>query len=105
MTELLSLAKGCYQRQLILGNETWSGSSLKGAARSKWGVNYWKSRKGLLKRIEAARLGYLTLGKRGKIELVIGRPPGYYVPRRCSCGVAWVPGPKTILDDIVEAAG
>jgi len=39
MPELVALAKGSYQRDLILGHETWSGSSLKGKA-SEYGSRY-----------------------------------------------------------------
>ena len=99
--DLLALAKGNYQESLIYGNETWSGSSLKGKARS-YSASYFKSRKTLLARIEKSQLGYLTQSKNG-IVLVHGRPPGHYVGKSCSLGTMWIPGEKTILDDILDA--
>lgn len=100
--EAMSLAKGSYQEDLISGGETWSGSSLKGAA-AKWGAKYAQSRASLLERLEESGVAYLTKGLRGKIELVIGRPPSYYIRVPVNCGGAWVPGPKTVLDEILEA--
>jgi len=102
MDSLLALAKGSYQRDLILGHETWSGSSLVGRARD-YGAHYARSRKNLLKRIEDANLGFLTLGERGKITLMLGRPPGYCVPVQVAVGTAWVPKNKTVLDELLEA--
>jgi hypothetical protein len=100
--EALALCRGSYQRNLVMGQESWSGSSLQGKARN-WGTSYFRSRKALLRRIEEAGIGYLTIEDRGKIVLEFGRPPGYYVETRIACGTAWVPGRKTVLDEIVEA--
>ena len=99
---ILALCKGSYQRALVLGNETWSGSSLTGRARN-YGGHYARSRRNLLARIESSGLGYLTIGERGKIILMLGRPPGYCVPRPVAVGTAWVPDGKTILDEMIEA--
>lgn len=50
MKVLLSCAKGSYQRDLIKGRETWSGSTLRGKALD-WSCKYTKSRTSLLNRI------------------------------------------------------
>lgn len=66
-----SLAMGCYQINLLRGGETWSGSSLRGTARSYAG-RYAASRANLLDRIRSA--GYLVeerRGERGRREVVI----------------------------------
>lgn len=101
MEEALALARGSYQRALILGNETWSGSSLKGRARS-WASKYQRSRSALLQRLTDAGVAYLIIRENGKIELELGRPPGHCVKSRVNCGTAWIPNP-TVLDEIVEA--
>jgi len=49
----LALARGSYQRDLLLGSEAWSGSTLKGKAK-QWGASYNSSRNELLKRLTAA---------------------------------------------------
>lgn len=51
-------ARGCYQRDLLDGDHTWSGSSLRGRARD-YGARYRDSRWALSTRIENAlrRLG------------------------------------------------
>lgn len=46
-------AKGCYQEDLLRGNENWSGNSLRGKAR-RWGSRYHKSRENLINRIYMA---------------------------------------------------
>lgn len=43
-------ARGSYQRALLEGDETWSGSTLKGKAR-EWGARYDRSRRELVHRI------------------------------------------------------
>jgi len=48
-----SLAKGCYQRNLLDGIENLSGSSLRGKAKH-WGYKYRVSRENLIERIRAA---------------------------------------------------
>jgi hypothetical protein len=53
-------ARGCYQRDLLGGHHTWSGSSLRGEA-ARWGARYAASRDALYGRL-AARYG-ATLAK------------------------------------------
>jgi hypothetical protein len=45
-------AHGSYQQSLLLGIETWSGSSLRGKAK-KYGLEYSKSRASLIARIRS----------------------------------------------------
>lgn len=45
-----SCAKGDYQRNLVVGTDSWSGSSLRGAAKN-WGGEYAQSRANLEQRI------------------------------------------------------
>jgi hypothetical protein len=68
----LELARGSYQRGLLNGIESLSGSTLRGAARS-WGSRYKISRENLLARLSAA--GVLWTERRGAHRirvLVIG---------------------------------
>jgi hypothetical protein len=51
----LSLARGEYQRALVLGYESLSGSTLRGKA-SRYGARYAESRRNLLRRLEEAGL-------------------------------------------------
>lgn len=62
---LESSARGCYQRNLIDGVETWSGSTLRGSAQS-WGDRYARSRLNLARRINAALESF---GGRAKLDL------------------------------------
>lgn len=50
---VLPLARGSYQRDLLLGRENLSGSTLKGRAR-EWGSRYHAHRAALLARLRAA---------------------------------------------------
>jgi hypothetical protein len=61
----LKLARGTYQRSLLLGFEAWSGSTLKGAARG-WGARYYASRTALSARLHAAGIpmAFETIGRR-----------------------------------------
>ena len=69
----LELAQGTYQRNLLLGHENLSGSTLKGRARS-WGGRYQASRNGLLRRMTEAGIPWTEeRGERGRRILVIGR--------------------------------
>ena len=49
----LPLARGSYQVALLRGNESLSGSTLKGRAKT-WGARYHESRLSLLARLRAA---------------------------------------------------
>ena len=49
-----ALARGSYQRDLILGRQNLSGSTLTGMARRCWGSRYKASRLVLLERLAAA---------------------------------------------------
>lgn len=72
----LSLAEGTYQRDLILGRESWSGSTLTSAAR-KYGGRYANSRAHLLARLKdnGVPCGVERV-EHGRRVLVIG-----YVPK------------------------
>jgi hypothetical protein len=61
----LKLARGTYQRNLLLGVESWSGSTLKGAARG-WGARYNASRTALAARLREAGIPVAleTIGRR-----------------------------------------
>jgi hypothetical protein len=66
MTEkALALARGKYQRDLICGNETLGGSTLRGRARQYSG-RYQRSAYALLARLDAAGVQYtIDRGPRG----------------------------------------
>ena len=51
----LPLARGCYQRALLRGDEALSGSTLRGKAK-QWSSRYAASRDSLLARLRAAGL-------------------------------------------------
>ena len=50
---LLAVARGCYQRALIRGEEAWSGATLRGVAK-RYSGRYTRSGKNLLHRIQEA---------------------------------------------------
>lgn len=62
----MTCARGCYQRAVLDGWHTWSGSSLKGKAR-EYGGRYARSRVSLRERLDAVfpglRLEQLRNGK------------------------------------------
>lgn len=68
-----SLTRGDYQEGLIAGDESWSGSTLRGAAKN-WSSRYRASREGLLERLRANDVPHEFIrGPRGQGTLVIGR--------------------------------
>jgi len=68
----MSMAKGDYQRALLHGVESLSGSTLKGKA-SRYGGRYAASRRALLGRMTAAGIPWSERrGEHGKRILVIG---------------------------------
>lgn len=68
----LGLAMGSYQRNLLLGFENLSGSSLRGKAR-RYGGKYALSRHNLLSRMKMARIPFSEIrGKHNARILVIG---------------------------------
>jgi len=72
---ILPLARGCYQRSLLQGREYWSGSSLRGKAKT-YGVHYYNSACNLIKRIREAgyQASYLyDTEEHGAKKLVIWR--------------------------------
>lgn len=72
LRDALSLARGCYQRNLLLGSENLSGSTLQGKAR-RYGGHYARSRKSLLDRLRAAGIPVSEQrGARGARLLVLG---------------------------------
>lgn len=99
----LSLARGKYQRAIVLGDESLSGSTLPNAARVKWGGRYSRSRVNLLNRLVASGIPYGRELKGRRIILVIGTDvdglSGWYrynsqkvaLPRipRCRSNVGW----------------
>lgn len=71
----IALARGSYQRDLLDGHESLSGSTLRGTARSYSG-RYAVSRAALLARIDAAGIPCTEVrGRHGKRVLVIGEVP------------------------------
>lgn len=69
------LARGCYQRDLLDGVESLSGSTLKGKA-ARYGGFYAVSRTNYLKRLRAAGIHVTEeRGPKGKRILVIGKYP------------------------------
>lgn len=71
----MSCTNGDYQIGLISGEESWSGSTLKGNAK-KWGSRYAQTRKDLEKRMKDAGVKYSfqIIGRRR--VLCIGEWPG-----------------------------
>lgn len=67
----LALAQGDYQRNLIMGYENVSGSSLRGSAKN-WGGKYAASRKALFHRLEAAGVPYSIEKRDRRLVLVLG---------------------------------
>jgi len=51
----LKLAKGCYQRDILLGNEAISGSTLRGKAKN-YGSRYRRSAEAVIARCQSAGL-------------------------------------------------
>jgi hypothetical protein len=76
MEQALGLARGSYQRNLIRGFETWSGSSLRGRA-AEYAGRYSTSRSNLLDRIEGAGLGAVFRGRRARAVLLLGAAADY----------------------------
>jgi hypothetical protein len=67
----LGCARGCYQRAVILGEESLSGSTLRGKA-AQYGAHYARSRRNLIARLRKAGLQVdETRGARGRRILVI----------------------------------
>lgn len=71
----LQLARGSYQRNLLLGYEAWSGSTLKGKAK-KWSGQYSRSRESLLSRLYRAGLEvtFQTINRRKVLVVGSDRP-------------------------------
>jgi len=68
----LKQCRGCYQRNLVRGNENLSGSTLKGKA-ARYGSRYAASRRNLLARLEAAGIPVgERVGVRGRRILALG---------------------------------
>jgi hypothetical protein len=64
-------ATGHYQRSVLLGDATWSGSELTGTA-ARYGGRYRDSREALLGRLQEAGLSVeRTTGARGRIVVVV----------------------------------
>ena len=71
----LSLARGSYQKSLLLGNEAWSGSTLQGKAK-EWAGAYGRSRDSLLARLRRAglELKFETINRRKVLFVGQNRP-------------------------------
>lgn len=73
------LARGCYQRAILEGNEALSGSTLAGKAKG-YGDRYKRSSAALLARLTAAGIPWSEeRGEHGKRILVIGAAAGVEV--------------------------
>ncbi len=72
LVEALKLARGCYQRNILLGHEAVSGSTLRGRARNYSG-RYKQSACAILGRCKAAGLPIgEMIGEHNKRLVVIG---------------------------------
>jgi hypothetical protein len=72
LTAALKLARGCYQRDILLGAEAISGATLRGAAK-RYGGRYKISAQNLLSRCEASGLAISEIrGAHNKRIIVIG---------------------------------
>lgn len=72
LTAALALCRGDYQRNLLRGVESLSGSTLKGKARN-WGGRYAEARRNILARMTGAGIAWCERkGDHGKRILVIG---------------------------------
>ncbi len=67
----MKLAKGTYQRSILLGTEAISGSTLRGKAK-KWCGRYKSSAQNLIGRCRKADLIDVTIWNNGKRLVVIG---------------------------------
>jgi hypothetical protein len=68
----MKLTRGCYQRNLLRGYESLSGSTLKGRAK-EYGGRYQRSACSLLRRMTAAGVAWTEeRGTHGRRILVIG---------------------------------
>ena len=72
LAKALKLARGCYQRNLLLGRESYSGSTLTGRAR-EWSGRYKNSRLNLMARIWKADLPVeIEERDHGRLVIVFG---------------------------------
>jgi len=72
LEKALKLAKGSYQKNLLLGFESMSGSSIKGSAK-KYSYKYHVSRQHLIARVESVGIKIGTMfGNHGAKLLVVG---------------------------------
>lgn len=72
ISKALSLCKGRYQRDLVLGRAAFSGADLQGKAK-QWSRYYKRSRDNLLSRMDENGVFYVvTKGKHNKLSLIIG---------------------------------
>jgi hypothetical protein len=71
LDKALSLCKGCYQRDLVLGREALSGATLRGKA-YLYVMRYKESGRSLVQRLTSAGVGREEIQGHGKRVLVIG---------------------------------
>ena len=65
-------ARGLYQRDLLAGDQAWSGSTLTGTAR-RYAVKYARSRRALLDRLTEAGIPWCEVtGAHGRRVVVVG---------------------------------
>jgi len=74
----LNLCRGSYQRALIEGSEYWSGSTLRGSARTQNGASYARSRDALLVRLSNAMKTWVASGPHNRLILLLGEAVGVY---------------------------
>lgn len=75
LQQALKLAKGEYQRGLLLGYYNLSGAGLKGRAK-EYGYHYRRSRQELFARMRSANIPFhVVRSKHGKLTLHIDNPP------------------------------
>lgn len=82
----LPLARGSYQRDLLRGRQRWSGSDLRGRA-ARYGAHYARSRRSLLRRLEAGgfRVGWAP----GRMKVAVIELPEPVV--QAGAGVRFTP--------------
>lgn len=99
----LKLARGVYQRALILGTQNWSGSDLKSTAKN-YGAHYARSRRQLYERLRDNGLAYLVKGPKNRLELRWGEPQPWMRQTQCAAGECWIEGEPSLLEQIALAA-
>lgn len=72
LDKALAVCKGHYQRNVVLGHEPLSGSTLRGKAK-EWSASYARSRRNLINRmLDSGITVGIRIAERGKKVLVLG---------------------------------